>query len=325
MKTLVLSILVVFLLSLGVQADVKHETEGQYKFSGALGTVMKIFGMGKPIHTVEYYMGDFKRTDKLDKKGKVRTSDIIDLANERFVSIDHKKKKYETHSFSEWKDRMQQAFGGAEVEEPEDQEYESEYEYSFKLDMQLADQPEDIHGRLAKKLTVTADVFAKKKGSEEDPVKQMSITSHNWLSTEIDGNDEIMAFNQKLVTKLGIDPKAKEMASMFKKISESNPELAEAMRKLEAEGKELEGVPVKTITTFTSYPQPEEEQEEEEESSGGGMLGGLKKKAASSVFGGKKKAGPKKVLDINHVVMDHSTAGLSADMFGIPDKYKEKK
>jgi len=325
LKALVTILVICCFVIIG-KADVSHETIVAYKFAGTLGKVMSVFGVGKPIHNIEYYKGDIKKIDTLDKKGKVRSSEIIDLVNELFISIDHKKKRYTQKTFEEWRKKMQAAMGEmGEVEEEEysadDEKSESEREYSYEIDIQTSEEPEEINGFQSKKMTVTVELYSKKRGSEEEPVKEMIITSDNWLSDDISGNDEIIAFNQKLMEKLGFNPVAGKMADMFKQLSESNPQLASAMQKMESEDKKLDGIPVRTITVFTSTKPKEEEQEEEKSS--GGLFGGLKKKAAKKILG--DGSGPKEVLDIKSNILSHSTDNLDADSFKVPVKYKLKK
>jgi hypothetical protein len=313
-----------FVFCLVAQADVRHESVIEYKFSGTLGTVMKVLGLGKPVQTVDYYKGDIKRLDQLDNKGQVQTSEIIDLEQELLINIDHKKKRYTQITFEEWRQQIEEAIAQAEKMQAEngDEEYESEREYSYEIDMQVADEPEEIHGFEANKLTMTVEVLSKQKGSDEEPVKEMMIISEHWMTPELSGNDEIDAFNQKLMKKLGYDPEAGDMATMFEQLSQSNPELAEAMQKIQSEWDRLDGVPIKSVTKFEAAKPPEQNQEEEEEESSGGLFGGLKKKAAKKVLGGGEESGT--VLELNSDILDHSTQSLEADLFTVPEKYKLK-
>ena len=136
----------------------------------------------------------------------------------------------------------------------------------------------------------------------------------------LEGNAEIEDFNKKLMTKLGYDPAEGEMASMFEKLSQSSPQLVDAMQKMQSEDKKLEVVPIKSKTIFRSIPNPNDESEDDEESSGGGILGGLKKKAAGKVMGGESET----MLELNSDILNHSTAALDAGTFAVPEKYKLK-
>jgi hypothetical protein len=323
-RNLLLAVVMLLALSLCAQADVRHESVVEYKFSGTLGTVMKVFGLSKPIHTVDYYKGDIKRSDVLDKKGRVRTSVIIDLENELFISVDHKKKRYTQMSFDEWRRNMRETMQEIEELEAEQEEDQNEYEreYSYDFDIQVADEPEEVHGFQANKMTMTVDVYSREKGSDEDPVKEMTIISEHWLSPELDGNDEIQAFNMKLMKKLAMDPEEAEMASMFEQLSQTNPQLAEAMKRMEDEETKLDGVPIKTVMVFEAY-KPESEEEPEEESGGGGLFGGLRKKATKKVLGdGGEDSG--KVLELKSDILEHSTSAIDSESFAVPEKYKLK-
>ncbi|MBD3218969.1 MAG: hypothetical protein GF310_11895 [candidate division Zixibacteria bacterium] len=323
---IILAALIIFMFALAAQADVRHESVIEYKFSGALGTVMKVFGMGKPIKTVEYYSDNVMRSDELDKKGKVRNSEIIDLEKELFISIDHKKKRYTQMTFDEWRQQLEEMMANYEEmqAEQEEEEYEEEggREYTYEMDIQVADETEEVNGFEARKMTMTIDVYSKEKGSDEEPVKEMTIISDHWLTPELEGNQMIQDFNRRLAEKLGMNPEEGQMASMFQQIAQSSPELVDAMQKMEAEGEGLDGVPVKTVTVFKSVKTPEDESEqEEEESGGGGLFGGIKKKAAKKVIGGGDDE-PDVLLELHSNIMDHSTEELEATTFTVPEKYK---
>lgn len=323
-KQFVFAVLVLFFMSLCARADVRHESVIEYRFSGTLGTVMKVFGLEKPIHTVDYYKGDIKRSDVLDKKGRIRTSEIIDLENELLISVDHKKKRYTQMSFDEWRQKMQEALQEIHEMETEREEEQAEYEreYSYDFDIEVADKPEEVHGFEASKLTMTVDVFSREKGSDGDPVREMTVITDHWLSPELAGNDEINFFNTKLMEKLAVDPEEAEMDRMFEQLSQTNPQLAEAMKRMEDEKSKLDGVPIKTVMVFEAY-KPESEEEPEEETGGGGLFGGLKKKATKKVLGGGGEDSGK-VLEIKSDILEHSTSAIDSDSFTVPENYKLK-
>ncbi len=321
--TVVFLVLALAALAAVAQADVQHESITEYRFSGTAGKIAKLFGLNKPIHTVEYYQSDIKRTDMLDKKGRVETSEIIDLADEMFISINHKKKQYTRMSFDQWREQLAELTGDMEDEElgPEEdmEDVESEREFSYTLDVKVADEAEEVNGRQAKKMTITIEVFSKPTGSQEDSVKEMTIVSDNWLSAEMEGSEEIEQFNMKLLEKLSVDPAAVQMNSIYAGIAQSLPELAGAMEEVDEQGEEFDGIPIKSVTVFESVKGPEDEQEEE---SGGGMFGGLKKKAAAKVLGGGSSSS--KVLEVHSDIRVHSTEPLAEGTFAIPSGYKLK-
>jgi hypothetical protein len=317
-RTFAVLILILLAFSLTAQADVRHETVTEYAFSGTAAMMAKILGLTKPIHSAEYYRGDFKRTDVLDNKGKMQSSDIIDLQREMFITMDHKKKTYTELSFEQWRRQLAELGDDMAQYESEDEEYpESDREYSYALIVEVSDAPEQVNGREATKLTMVIEVFSKAAGSDEDSVKEMTITSDTWLTTELEGTSEIESFNARLFEKLGVDPAAQELSSMLDQIAASMPLLADAIEKLHEQGEQLDGLPIRSVTVFESEQQPGDDAEEQ---SGGGLFGGLKKKAASKVLGQKSS----RVLQITTEIIERSTDGVSDEMFAVPPGYKLK-
>ena len=107
-----LTLILIVLLTAGLAADVKQKKKTEFKFSGTIGTVMKLFGAGKPVYTMEYLSGNSYRQDSMDKKGKkVESSQIILLDEEVLINIDHKKKKYTKMTFEEWREYIDNGLG----------------------------------------------------------------------------------------------------------------------------------------------------------------------------------------------------------------------
>ena len=73
--------------------DLKKAYSTKVELKGTLGSMMKLFGGNKPTYQVEYLKGDLKRIDTVDKKGKIISSQIIDLDRELFITVDYSNKK----------------------------------------------------------------------------------------------------------------------------------------------------------------------------------------------------------------------------------------
>ena len=100
---------ILFALTSSLLADVKYVSTTQLQMEGAVGTMMKLFGAGKLVKTVDYYKGDLKRSDTFDKKDKIESSQIVDLDKELFINVDHRKKEYSQMTFDEWQEMMKSA------------------------------------------------------------------------------------------------------------------------------------------------------------------------------------------------------------------------
>ena len=85
-----------------VAADVTYEEQT------TMGGLMQMMGMGKPTKSTTRVSGDFMRTDNGDQ------ATITDLAGEKIITLDTKKKTYSVMTFAEMKQKMQQAMAAVQ-------------------------------------------------------------------------------------------------------------------------------------------------------------------------------------------------------------------
>ena len=174
-KTVVLMIAVIMAFSSLVVADVTYVSETSMQFEGAVGKVMNFFG-DKPTKTVDYYKGDVHRSDSFDKKGKLESSQIIDLENELFITLMHSKEQYTQMTFDEWKELVQSrldSIGEAtETEEIEDEaeteEPSAEVEWDLKVDVNETGKKETIAGKKTNEVVLTLDFDAEVTAEDEE-------------------------------------------------------------------------------------------------------------------------------------------------------------
>ncbi len=318
--------------------DIKHVTESKFEFKGTLGLMMRMFGGNKPVKTVTYLKGNVLRTDKLDKKGKLVETQILDLDREVMVLINHKKKQYTETSFDEWRESleaMREAMTEAKpMEEPQTEEMEqpdTEVKWDVKVGIDTPGDTKKIAGYKAEKVVIRLKLTANVKERDEE-TGEMKESGHGgvnviatvWLSKNVPGLDEMKAFQQRLAEKLGFSPEGISMGSMLGRLQEAYPQLAEALQRIDAEKEKLDGMPLESHTVFESWgeskqPGMEEEEELEIPKSVGGLFKGLGKKLA------KKKKKEKKANELLKTVsktLELKAENLSADLFAIPKGYK---
>ncbi|MFQ5628621.1 MAG: hypothetical protein ACE5I1_07660 [bacterium] len=309
----------------------KHST--QVKLKGTLGTMMKLFGGNKPTYHVEYLHGNMKRIDNVDKKGKIKNSQIIDLERGLFINIDYKKKKYTEMTFEQWKEMMKSGLsgilGGNRDDSPEsDQPEQEKPEVKLKFDVKV-ERPGDtkkIANHETEKIILTlkaeADVEAKEKDSGEKVKGRggMILRSTNWVAKSLQGRDEEMAFNKKLAEKLGMELDKGGLAGIMNTIMEKNPDLAAALEKLQEESKKLEGVILLSESVVETWGEPNQKMNDQEEpKSVGGLFKGLGKK-----FGKKKKDGPNTLIETTNKTSKYSNDPVKKDSFGIPANFEKE-
>lgn len=326
-------VFVVFFLTTSSQADVKRESTTQLDFKGTLGAIMKFFGAGKPSTTAECYKGDVYKSDTIDEKGKVTRSEIIDLDKGLFISIDHKKKQYTQMTFEEWRKMLEDNLQKMESEKEKTKPDESKVEWDFKVDVSKPGETELIAGKKAEKVIVKLEITSKSTGKDAETAQvqtmqgDMIVTSTNWMVKELDGQKEIENFYKKMTEKLGVLPGKGGLEDMMAKINQSNPQLAEAIKKMQEESKKLSGVSLRTQTVYetktvatTLNNEEAVKKDTEIPTSVGGLLKGF----------GKKIAKPDKEDESNQNVLMQTTtevtefevAPIDSKEFEVPANYK---
>ena len=341
-------VLMITVMGSAAFADVKYVTSTQMEFQGAVGTMMNVLGGKKPIQSVEYYKDNMKRSDTMDKKGKVESSQIIDLNKELFISLDHRKKEYTQMTFDEWRKMMEENMAqmGQETEKPTDDEQpEAEVDWNLNVDIEETGEKERIAGKPTEKVILTLDMDAKvtetepQEGQDPESFKGgMIVTSQHWLYK---GNNsakkEMDAFNKKMAEKMGALLMQSGAWQMMGQVLQQNSQIGDAMEELKKEGEKLNGLSMRVETLYETKVDPETAQKMEEErvkqkeeekteipTSVDGLLGAFGKKMAKKQIE-KKDQGVKErntLMSQTTEVIELESAPLSADLFKVPDNYK---
>lgn len=325
------SLLIALCLAGIVQGDVKQESTTKLELKGALGTLAKLTGANKPIRQVQYLKGNLLRTDTVDKKGKLKQTQIVDLDRRVFINIDHKKKQYQEMTFEEWKEMVESGLGSIFSGGPESEEGseapEAEVDWTLKVDIDTPGESKDIAGhpteRIDLKLTLEAEVTTEEEGQEPKKAKGgLIVKSTNWMAKS--GQNELQEFSKRLAEELGFAPGQGGLADVLAKIMKNNEQLAEAMKILQEEGEKLGGVPLEVHTVFETWGEKigAQQQQEQSKTEVPKSFGGLMKR-----FGKKKKKDKDDaniLLKTKMAVNKYETAPLSDDVFAVPAKYKKK-
>jgi hypothetical protein len=328
----------VLVLAASPLPDVKTTSTTKLTFKGTLGTIMKMFGGNKPVTSTQYIQGNKSRTDNVDEEGKLTTSTIVDLDREVFVNIDHKKKEYTEMTFDYYRN-MLKSMGGKAEEKQEREKSEPEVKVSFDVKVDKTGEKRTIAGYNAEKviLTMTAQGEKQTEGDNAGEMDKggMIITSNNWLANEVKGYDEVIAFHKTFAEKIGMTPGG-GLAGIIEKLTKSNPQLAEAMKKLEEEGKKFQGVALLTESVFETWAEPSGAQasapetmpeEQEKPKTVGGLLGGFGKKLGQKAMKKDDNAdspGRNVLMESTTEISEISNASLNSGLFVVPTDYKKK-
>lgn len=324
--------LLLFFSALAARADVKRETITKMDFKGTLGTIMKLFGAGKPMRTVEYYKGNLFRSDNIDEKGRILTSRIIDLDRELFVTIDHKNKQYTQMTFEEFRQMMAESLEKMKSGQEKGKKDEPQVQWDFKISVTKTGDTETIAGQSAEKVIIKMEVTSKttQPGTNQTPAEtfqgDLIVTSDNWMVKSIEGQNEINQFHLHLAEKMGLTPSQNSLEQLMKQLSQSNPQLADAMKKLQEESKKLSGVPVRTHTIYESKPRSTAVSEGESDkknteipTSVGGLLKGFGKKVVKT---DKPDASANVLMEVNDELVSAELLSVDSSQFEVPAGYK---
>ncbi len=344
--TVVLTMAAVMALSSFVVADVTHVSETSMKFEGAVGVVMNIFG-GKPAKTVDYYKDSVHRSDSFDNKGNIENSQLIDLENELFITLMHKKKQYTQMTFDEWKEFMQSQLEGigdaVDSSEAESEESNAEVNWDIKVNVNETGEKQTIAGKQTNEVVLTLDLDAEvtaeneESGETESAKGGMIVTSSNWLYKGGDkAKAEMDEFNKSFAEKIGILPDDVNFKEMMADAIQQNSQLGDAIQKLQEESEKLDGMAMRVETVYETKIDPEtlkkmqeekarQEKEERKEipTSVGGLLGGIGKKALKKKM--QKDQGPKErntLMTTVTEVLEFETTSLEKSLFKVPADYK---
>jgi hypothetical protein len=321
------------------QAAITKSETTQLDFKGSFGAVMKFFGGEGMKYSVEYMDDDLYRRDTLDKKGKkVEESEIIDLQNEVFIRIDHKKKRYSKMTFAEWREMVESSMqqmkqSGTRQKEDDDSsdKPKTDVKWSFTIDVDRPGETKSIAGKNTEKVVLNLNVEAEatQEATEDQEAQKakggLKVTSTNWLYKDSAVQKEMQEFYSRMAEKLGIMPGKSGMAGVFTQIMENNPQLGGAIQKMQEESEKFDGITMSSHVVYETWgesdqPQQEEEQKTEIPKGLGGLVGGFMKKKAQS------SDSDSSVLLESHSNLDNlSTGPVDPKVFLIPEKYKEEK
>ena len=275
-----------------LRADVKTQERTQIKFEGAIGRMVNMFG-GKNARDGVVTTVALKGNRMLSTTGD--TGQIIDLTEEKVYDLDLKGKSYTVVTFADMRRRMQEAMAKAEKDaaaakpEPEKPSGNQPATKEYEVDFVITDGPgaKPVAGLDAKESVATITV--REKGKTLDEAGGLVLETHLWMTPKVPALQELNAFRQRyaekvygpLISDAAASPNMTQALAMY-------PQMKDAMAKLAAEGKKLNGTPLLTEMIFVVAAPPggQTSQQAEPAPGLGGLLGGLGR------MRGKKNDGP---------------------------------
>ncbi len=306
-----LSILSFLFIASPVVADVTYEEQT------TMGGMMQMMGMGKPTKSMTRVSGDFMRTDNQDE------ATIIDLAGERILTLNNKKKTYSVTTFAEMKQKMEQAMAtlqGKKAEKPPETS-----DVSMKTEVRVTDtgRSETIQGASCKQYLLEMDMSAT--SEKEKQSGTMSTLTDMWMAKDVPGLAEVNAFYRKMGEKAGGAGVNQQWAAAA--VQGPAQSLGADIQKMSEEMKKMEGHAMRTVLYMGSVEAAKKEalgeKPPEPEGGGGGGIAEMLKKMQQNpqAQGGSGEEGGV-IMRITTETIKISTGPIDPKVFAVPGDYK---
>jgi hypothetical protein len=305
----ILSILAVSLLAAPAAADVTYEEQT------TMGGVMQMMGMGKPTRSTTRLSGDFLRTDNGDE------ATITDLAGEKIITLDTKKKTYSVMTFAEMKQKMEQAMAtlkGKKAEKPQGTDV------SMKTDVKVTDtgRSDTIQGVACKQYLLELDMSVKSEREQQSGA--MSTVTEMWMAKDVPGSAELNAFYRRMAEKMGTATVGQQWAATVAQGPAQS--FGADMQKMAEEMKKMDGHAMRSVMYMGDPEAAKKEasgQAPPEPQGGGGLAEMLKKMQQNpQAQGGPSGEGGGVMMKITTETTKVSTDAIDPKVFAVPGDYK---
>ena len=310
-------------------ADARVEQHAKVEFGGFLGSMFRTFG-GKAaregITSVDALKGERLMSKTMD------TGELIDLAAEKVFTIHFDKKKYTVKTFAQIREEMKQALEDAKKQQAEQGQAPppDQVEYEWAVDLKETGKTEKISGWDTRQVVTTVTGYPKGKSLETGG--GIVVTLDSWLGPELKELEEQAAFHMRYFKAIGLFETFGAEMQQLAALLATNPQFAEAMKKLQEKQVDMSGSPIRTTMVFESVASPEQQKQqaaEDKEStptSVGGLLGGIgkkmmKKKEAPAEEGG--TPGRTKMFTSTSTIVSAGSSVPDTEVT-IPADFKEK-
>jgi len=273
-------------------ADVRVEQRTQMKLEGMLGSMMGMFAgdlARDGLVTDVVVIGDRKATTSDD------TRQIVDLAEQRIYDVNLDDKTYTVTTFTELRERMEEARrraeeAMAEQREQQDQDAPAGEQPNVEIDFDVREsgQRQEINGFDSREVITTITVRQRDQTLEDAGGLVMTVNA--WMTDDVPALAEVNEFDRRYAEALAgamlgvpVEQAAQGMASALAMY----PGIREAMERFQAENVDVSGTAVRTVMTFETVPSAAQQAEagqaeEPQEQPGGlgGLMGGLARRMA---------------------------------------------
>lgn len=319
MKTLTFIVTLALTLSTAF-ADAMFQEKTQMHFSGAIGSIINVFGRSA---THEGVVSDvfIHKNRKLSRSGD--TGELVDLDAEKIYYINYARKSYKVKTFDELRREYEESKKKAaeqrdtRASKNDDQQKAPEYEVEFEV--KPTGNKETINGWNTREEILTVTVHEKGKTLED--AGGFVLTDDAWLGPNISARRELVEFEQRFMRKVYGDAFMTDMRQAMAALA-ATPAFAKAMKTLNQKQASLEGTPVRSKLTFETVAgknQPADQQQQTPASALGGLMGRIRRR------GNDQNSGPQRteMFNSNNELLKASSSA-SADDVALPQGFRQE-
>jgi hypothetical protein len=320
--------------------DIQYQSVTKLEMPGAAGRAMRIAARlgGGSMETVETtsIKGRKMRTD-VDK-----TSTIFDLDGKRFISLDHAAKTYSVFTFDEMIARARQA--GEEMKREGRQvsgENDAEAHFNFRFAVDRGNDRQQIVGYDAERyfLTMEAEGEYRPEGAaEREKAGTLVVLTDMWTSRDVPVLQARSAFDDASARQYA-DAGAALMQGIAAAFAD-DPRMKVAFEQSVSEARKIEGMAVRTVTSFVSVapghkfdraimtesrPQGPSLAQQAGRAALGRVAGGLGRRQQQPEERSEPEVTQATIFTVTSEIRNVTSKTLDAQLFDVPAGYREVK
>ena len=326
---------------------VQYKETTKVSIGGGLGFIARLAGMNSTSTT--YITENGQRSDEGDER-----SEVIDLEQGHFLSLDHKRKTYTVMRFSDMAamaeramEQVQEAREEVEADvaqaeaEARDAQAESNVEFDFDIQVDRTGRRANVNGADAEQVVMVVRTDVKDKSQPEEESGSFYLVSDGWYAKALPGQATMEAFYRKMGETMGHEFMETDVAPGIMDAMQSDARMAPAMERAQEELSQLEGTPVRTTMHMVIVEYGKEldvdkllgsasaaAAEAEEEKPRRRGLGGLLKKAQELAASEPEQTEQQDqsqatLLTVVTEMSDFQTSSIDPSIFSIPPAYRQ--
>ena len=309
--------------------EVAYTTVTRGEFGGSIGQMMQMIpGANDPIRETTFIKGALLRTDTDE------SSTIVNSVEGILTTLQHDERTYFSLSMEEMA-QMGAAMAQGMMGQQGAQGLGEQPSFESQFSTDRTGRTQEIGGYTAEEVLMTIEMISGAAGMEGEEASTMVLFTQLWLSSEVPGY-EAYKEAQAAMGEQFMRGGGGGMAAAFA----SDPRMQEAFEQNKGALGDLEGLALKTVSTFVTVPAGMEFDAEailagmdEPLASGEGMDAGAAAAAAMKSLGGmfgrrgqeeEDEEGPQVqsiMMRTISTIEDIRTSGIADDLFQIPEGY----